>query len=137
MFSALPASVREESRRKCEQHRMQAEDVTAPLQPMHNSYDSDSDLSCLSLADSTITRTRKLKQLVSAVDVQQARHIRNVKRGAQKQLNNVRCRHKDKPTAHLEGVVNDITNVLSWHTEQPRREDGKFVIKESYFRSTT
>ena len=124
MFSTLPQSVRDEGWQAWETQRMQREDLDAP--PPVTSHDaSDSEMSCLSVADSSTTRRYKLDGMVYGMTSSQANHLRGIKRKAQKAAHNARCRNKSK-TAHLDNLLNDTSAVLSWQTRQTREADGKF-----------
>ena len=60
MFSTLPQSVRDEGWQAWEAQRMQREDFDAP----NTSHDaSDSEMSCISDADSCTTKRRKLDSI--------------------------------------------------------------------------
>ena len=60
MFSTLPQGVREEGWQAWESIRMQREDFDAPTN-IHDA--SDSEMSCISDADSCTTRRRKLDSI--------------------------------------------------------------------------
>ena len=124
MFSTLPQSVRDEGWQAWETQRMQQEDINAP--PTVTSHDtSDSEMSCLSAADSSTTRRRKLDGMVYGMTLSQANHLRGIKRKAQKAAHNAHCRSKSQ-TAHLENLLGDISAVLSWQTNQTRESNGRF-----------
>ena len=124
MFSTLPRSVRDEGWQAWEAQRMQREDVTAPP-PAISHRASDSEMSCLSVADSPTTRRRKLDSMVYSVTLSQVTHLRGIKRRAQKAAHNARCRRKSEPM-HLDGVLNDVAALLTWQTHQTREADGRF-----------
>ena len=84
-----------------------------------------SEMSCLSVADSSTTRRRKLDSMVCGMTLNHVKHLRGIKRRAQKAAHNVRCRSKSKPT-HLDDMLSDVSAVLSWQTHQTRDADGKF-----------
>ena len=63
MFSTLPQRVRDEGWQAWEAELMQREDTNAPP-PATRHEASDSEMSCLSVADSSITRRRKLDSMV-------------------------------------------------------------------------
>ena len=87
MLSSLPQSVREEGWEAWEAQRMQREDFDVTK---HET--SDSEMSCLSVADSPITRRRKL----DTNDLTQSDHLRSIKRKAQKAAHNAHSRGKSK-----------------------------------------
>ena len=103
---------------------MQREDVNAPP-PAISHEASDSEMSCLSVADSSTTRRRKLDSMVYSMASSQVTHLRGIKRRAQKAAHNARGRRKSEPM-HLDGVLNDVAALLSWQTHQTREADGKF-----------
>ena len=124
MFSTLPQSVCDEGWQAWEAQRMQREDIDAP--PPGISHEaSDSEMSCLSIADSSTTRRRKLGSVVYSMTLSQVTHLRDVKRRAQRAAHNARCRRKSEPR-HLDGVLNDVAALLSWQTHQTREADGRF-----------
>ena len=124
MFSTLPQSVRDEGWQAWEAELMQREDANAP-RPATRHEDSDSEMSCLSVADSSTTRRRKLDSMVYSMTLSQVTHLRDIKRRAQKAAHNMHCRRKSEPT-HLDSVLNDVSALLSWQTHQTRETDGKF-----------
>ena len=115
MFSTLPQSVREEGWEGWEAQRMQREDFDVTK---HET--SDSDMSCLSVADSPITRRRKLDNN----DLTQSDHLRSIKRKAQKAAHNAHSRGKSK-NKHLDNLLDDISAVLS--RQQARGSNGRFA----------
>ena len=124
MFSTLPQSVRDEGWQAWEAQRMQHEDLNAP--PTATSqYASDSEMSCLSVADSSTTRRRKLDSMVYGMTLSQVQHLRGIKRKTQRTLHDQRRRSKSKTTP-LDNMLGDISAVLSWQTHQTREADGKF-----------
>ena len=124
MFSTLPQNMRDEGWQAWENQRMQQEDLNAPSTV--TSHDaSDSEMSCLSAADSSTTRRHKLDGMVYGMTSSQADHLRGIKRKAQRTVHDQRRRRKSK-TAHLDNLLNDISAVLSWQTHQTREADGKF-----------
>ena len=131
MFSPLPQSVRDQSSQSWEVKRMQHEDVDAPLILAHAvdtscGLSSDSEMSCISEADSTTSRRIKLNKLVCNMNSNQRGHLCAIKRNAQKRLHNVQCRNKGGNEMHLQGLVNDIAEVLNLHAGQARGSGGKF-----------
>ena len=124
MFSTLPQSVRDEGWQAWESQRMQQEDLNAPPPPTTHEA-SDSEMSCLSAADSSTARRRKLDGMVYGMTLSQVDHLRGIKRKAQKAAHNAPCRGKSR-TMHLENVLGDISAVLSWQTHQTRETNGKF-----------
>ena len=124
MLSTLPQSVCDEGWQVWEAQRMQREDVNAPP-PAISHEASDSEMSCLSVADSSTTRRRKFDSMVYSMTLSQVTHLRDIKRRAQKAAHNMRCRRKSEPT-HLDSVLNDVSALLSWQTHQTRETDGKF-----------
>ena len=79
-----------------------------------------SDLSCVSEADSSAARRHKLSKL----GMSQMAHLRAIKRKAHQRLANVHSRGKGGSAKHLQGLVDDISVVLS--PVQTREHDGKF-----------
>ena len=124
MFSTLPQRVRDEGWQAWEAELMQREDTNAP-RPATRDEASDSEMSCLSVADSSTTRRRKLDSMVCGMTMNHAEHLRGIKRRAQKAAHNSRCRSKSKPT-QLDDLLSDVSTVLSWQTHQTRDADGKF-----------
>ena len=118
MFSTLPQSVREEGWEAWEAQRMQREDVDVTK---HET--SDSEMSCLSIADSPITRRRKLD--TNDLTQDQLNHLRSVKRKAQRTLHDQQRRNKSK-NKHLDNLLDDISAVLSRQTHQTRESSGRF-----------
>ena len=114
---------------------MQNEDVDAPLILDHTldavvgtscGPSSDSEMSCISEADITISRRIKLNKLVRNMNSNQRGNICAIRRKAQKRLHNVQCRNKGGNKMHLQGLVNDIAGVLNLHAARTRGSDGKF-----------
>ena len=120
----MPQSVRDEGWQAWEAELMQREDANAP-RPATRHEDSDSEMSCLSVADSSTTRRRKLDSMVRGITSNHVEHLRCIKRRAQKAAHNSRCRSNSKPT-HIDDMLSDVSAVLSWHTHQTRDADGKF-----------
>ena len=121
MFSPLPQSVRDQSQRVWEVKRMQNQDVDVSC-----ALSSDSEMDCISEADSTTSRKIKLNKLVCNMNSNQREHLCAIKRKAQKRLHNVQCRNKGGNELHLQGLVNDIAGVLNLHAGQTRGSDGKY-----------
>ena len=92
---------------------------------------SDTEMSCLSAAESAPMRRKKLNQLVYYINRMQVKHLCAIKRKVQKAAHNARCR-KRQNGSHLHDVVDDITSVLSWQTQQTRESDGKFGPLEGH-----
>ena len=135
MFSPLPQSVRDQSQREWEVKSMQNEDIDAPLILAHTVdntvgtscvISSDSEMSCISEADSTASRRLKLIKLVRNMNSNQKMHLCAIRRKAQKRLYNIQCRNKGGNKMHLQGLVNDIAGVLNLHADRVRCSDGKF-----------
>ena len=125
MFSTLPQSVRDEGWQAWETQRMQQEDINAP--PTVTSHDaSDSEMSCLSAADSSTTRRRKLDRLVYGMNLNQMVHLRRIKQKAQRSAHDVRRRQGGANKSHLDDLQNDVSAVISWQTHQTREANGKF-----------
>ena len=124
MLSTLPQSVCDEGWQAWEAQRMQREDLNAQSPTIIHEA-SDSEMSCLSVADSSTTRRRKLDSMVYSMASSQVTHLRGIKRRAQKAAHNARCRRKSEPM-HLDGVLNDVAALLSWQTHQTREADGRF-----------
>ena len=124
MFSTLPQSVCDEGWQTWETERMQREDRDAPpvMAVTFDAETSDTEMSCLSAADSAPMMRKKLNKLVYYINHMQVKHF---KRKVQKAAHNARCRNKQNGS-HLHNVVDDITSVLSWQTQQTRELDGKF-----------
>ena len=87
---------------------------------------SDSEVSCLSVADSSTSRRLKLDRIVYGMTSNEMVHLRGIKRKAQKGLHDVRRRKGGEKTTHLKDLVDDVSSVLSWQTHQTRETDGKF-----------
>ena len=113
-FSSLPCSVASQSWMAWESKRMMEDDRDAPQAAV------ESDLSSVSEADSSTARRHKLSKLTK----NKMEHLRAVKRRAQKRLGNVRSRGKGGSAKHLQGLVDDISAVLS--PVQIRGHGGKF-----------
>ena len=133
MFSMLPLSVRREGWENWENTCMGREDKDAGTPIKYSTAAelnaSDSEMSCLSAADSTTSRRRKLGRLVSHMNLADLAHLRTIKRTAQKSLHNARSRKSKGQQAnqkYLDSLLGDVVGVMSWHTEQPRDSDGKF-----------
>ena len=114
MFLPLPQSVCDQNWRAWEAKRMQHDDFDAAL-VLSRTVDtscsmSDSEMSCVSEADSSTSRSIFVQS--------NARH-----RGGCIMCN---AGTKGGNELHLQGLVNDISAVLSRHTGQPRGLDGKF-----------
>ena len=114
---------------------MQNRDVDAPLifartvdtvVDISCGLSSDSEMDCISEADSTTSRRIKLNKLVCNMNSNQREHLCAIKRKAQKRLHNVQCRNKGGNELHLQGLVNDIAGVLNLHAGQTRGSDGKY-----------
>ena len=118
MLSTLPQSAREEGWQAWEAQRMQRENFDAPV-TKHEA--SDSEMSCLSAADSPITRRRKLD--TNDLTQDQLDHIRSIKRKAQRTLHDQQRRNKLE-NIHLDNLLTDISAVLSRH--QTREPNGRF-----------
>jgi len=107
---------------------MQKEDVDAALALTHTveagNGASDSELSCVSEADSSTSRRHKLSKLTCSTTFDQMEHLRAIKRQAQKRLYNVQ--RKGGNAKHLQGLVDDISAALSQRTMQTRGPGGKF-----------
>ena len=116
MFSTLPQSAREEGWEGWEAQRMQREDFDAIK---HET--SDSEMNCLSVADSPITRRRKLD--TNELTQDQLNHLRSIKRKAQKAAHNAHSRGKSK-NKHLDNLLDDISAALS--RQQTRGPNGRF-----------
>ena len=116
MFSTLPQNVRDEGWEAWEVQRMQREDFDATK---HET--SDSEMSCLSVADSPITRRRKLD--TNELTQDQLNHLRSVKRKTQKAAHNAHSRGKSK-NKHLDNLLDDISAALQTH--QTREPSGRF-----------
>ena len=133
MFSTLPQIVCDEGWRAWEAERMQCEDLDAPLvlaapRESETTHDADSEMSCLSAADSPSSRRQKLDGLAKApgsVNPKQVKHLQAIKRKAQKAAHDQKRRNKPKG-AHLDDLLDDITSALSCLTLQTRESDGKF-----------
>lgn len=128
MFSPLPQSVLDQSLQAWETKGMREEDFDAPLAAANTveaeTDESDSELSCVSEADSSTSRRHKLSKLARTTE--QMEHLRTIKRQAQKRLYNVHRRGKGGNAKHLQGLVDDISVALSQCTLQARGCDGKF-----------
>ena len=118
MFSTLPQSVHEEGWQAWEAQHMQWEDFDAPM-TKHET--SDSEMSCLSVADSPITRRRKLDDLTQ----DKLSNLRSVKRKTQRTLHDQQRRNKSKNT-HLDNLLTDVSTALSRQTYQTRECNGRF-----------
>ena len=81
----------------------------------------DSDLSSVSEADSSTARRHKLSKLTKNHMVD----LRAIRRKAQRRLGNVRSRGKGGSAKHLQGLVDDLSAVLS--PAQTRGHAGKFA----------
>ena len=125
MFSTLPQSVRDEGWQAWESQRMQQEDLNAQPPPTAHEA-SDSEMSCLSAADSSTTRRRKLDGMVYGMDLNQMVRLRCIKKKAQRAAHDIRRRKGGATNSHLDNLQNDISAVLSWQTHQTREADGKF-----------
>ena len=115
MFAPLPQSVRDEGWQVWETQRMQREDVDASLPPPVRIGDdsSDSELSCLALEDSPITRRRKLDGLVYGMNLEQISNMNDIKRKAQRAAYNQRRQGK-AATSHLDDLMGDISASVSY-----------------------
>ena len=82
---------------------------------------SDSEMSSLSMADSPITRRRKLD--TNELTQDQLNHLRSVKRKAQRTLHDQQRRNKSK-NKHLDNLLDDISAALQTH--QTREPSGRF-----------
>ena len=109
---------------------MQQEDVDAVSAPTPTveagSCATDSELSCVSEADSSTSRRHKLSKLTCSTTLDQMEHLRAIKRQAQKRLYNVQRKGKGGNAKHLQGLVDDISAALSQRTMQTRGPSGKF-----------
>ena len=122
----MPQSVRDEGWQAWEAQRMQCEDMNALQPPVTPGCDtSDSEMSCLSAADSPRTRGLKLDSLVYGMNSNQRDHLRHIKRKAQRSVHDGHRRNNSK-TSHFEDLVGDISAILSWQTHQTREADGTF-----------
>ena len=124
MFSPLPESVVDQSWEAWEGTLMQKDDVDAALTHEVEADAYDSELSCVSEADSSTSRRRKLSKLTCSTTLDQTDHLRAIRRQAQKRQYNVQ--RKGGHTQHLQGLVDDISAALSQHTMQTRGTGGKF-----------
>ena len=126
MFAPLPQSVVDQSWEAWEGKCMQKEDVDAAVALTHavEADASDSELSCVSEADSSTSRRHKLSKPTCSMTLDQMGHLRAIKRHAQKRLYNVQ--RKGGNAKHLQGLVDDISAALGQCTTQTRGSGGKF-----------
>ncbi len=128
MFSTLPQCVADQGRREWETRCMQREDVDAPPPqsfPAGTCDTSESEASCLDVADSPPARRRKLDKLVCGMGTDHMNHLRSIKRKVQRAAHNLH-RRKKWTNSHFDDLIDDISAVLSWQTHQTRNSEGKF-----------
>ena len=99
MFSTLPQSVCDEGWESWESQRMKCEDIDVSDLPIPaeggSSENSDSEMSCLSDADSPTTKERKLAGQVYGTDSNKMAHLHAIKQTPQRYVDPCHSRNSD------------------------------------------